>query len=654
MSNRLQNPSFEKDWATEASHSVLICEPGQPPRVGEVGNVFSPPGWLTWYQHDETYAQPEVRDAWRAHDSRRVRSGEKAILFFTFYRRHKGGFLQQVDVQPGQRLRFTAWMHAWSNSKDPDHPDWFPHPDDGKWSEGAGYQEIAWREHTQPHDTGDPQQDAKANFTFVVGIDPTGGCDPLADTVVWGESYHIYNGYCQQLSVEVVARASKITVFTYSETLWPFKHDDHYLDDAELMIVSDNPPPPSERGQPRVQYPRTYVLLPPDADAEWALAVIDSAWDKHRYTLGGSADDAGLGDLDERNIIAINPDQWPNDLLAFYGEHYPGVNVETIEAATPTILKQILNDDRTDIVCCQRDPRWASDDLGEDPGGETIGEAGCYLCGYVMALRHAGHWVNPPELNKILADSGEPFVDDDMLVNWHAAVCLFPETFDGAKKDNTQYTADGLQALLEKDWEIILRRADGKHFVYLERVEGNALHVIDSWDGQRKVWTQDMAQGIRAAHRGQVSETGFTLRGVHDLAGADWLRSEGLPGWCTVACYLGTDPRQLSLHQYVDADIRVILRLNYSYAQDDPGGMGTMPPPDKLEAHEDAVVETMHLNPDAWGFIYGNEPNNKREWPKGFTITPKYYRDSYNRIWARKPPGARLSPCAIDPYNAAG
>ena len=135
------------------------------------------------------------------------------------------------------------------------------------------------------------------------------------------------------------------------------------------------------------------------------------------------------------------------------------------------------------------------------------------------------------------------------------------------------------------------------------------------------------------------------------MVGANWLKDNGLPGWCTVARYLGTDPQQIDLRKYANAGIRVILRLSYSYATDD-GGQGAMPPPDKLGAHEAAVVETMRLNPDAWGFIYGNEPNNKREWPHGHPLTPGYYLESYNRVWANKPAAARLSPCAIDPYNA--
>jgi hypothetical protein len=267
-----------------------------------------------------------------------------------------------------------------------------------------------------------------------VGIDPTGGTDPLADTVVWGQGAHIYNEYAQVPSVEATAQADTVTVFLRSRTLWPFKHNDAYWDDAELVVPDEEPPEvrlshqpatpkvgeavtvearsvtaltdvrlivrqPSgaelvsgavavgrdgdwhtwtittspldeagthevsfsaadgveasdafesepatslERGQPRVQYERTYVLLPPAADADWALAVVGGAWDQSRYTIGSSADDAGIGDLDARRVIAVNPGQWPSDLRAFFEEHYPGVEYIPVEADTPADLRQKL------------------------------------------------------------------------------------------------------------------------------------------------------------------------------------------------------------------------------------------------------------------------------------------------------------------------
>ena len=341
--NLIRNGNFEADWGDKHSHACLIF-PGGSRR--DIGNIFTPPDWLTWFFHEPgTWDQPEVRDAHKVHDKRRVRSGSKAILLFTFWRRHKAGFLQRVQVEPGQRYRLTAWAHAWSNHHGRDDGG---HVDDGRWSDGAGYEVVAWQAGSQPHDTGDPQQDAKANFTFRVGIDPTGGLDPFAGTVVWGQGYHIYNGYCRELEVEATASAGFVTVFLYSETLWGFKHNDAYWDDVCLEAVGapapvPPPPPPSQRGKPRVQYERTYVLLPPQADAQWATAVVDATWDEHRYTIGGSADDAGIGDLDVRNVIAVNPGRWQSDLEQFFREYYPGVRYKAVSARTPEQLRQKLS-----------------------------------------------------------------------------------------------------------------------------------------------------------------------------------------------------------------------------------------------------------------------------------------------------------------------
>ena len=93
------------------------------------------------------------------------------------------------------------------------------------------------------------------------------------------------------------------------------------------------------RGVPRAQYKRVYVLLPPDAGADWAMAAVDAMWDDRRYTIGSSADDAGIGDLDERVVVAVNPSGWPTDLKRFFERYYPGVNYYAIEAGTPRALR---------------------------------------------------------------------------------------------------------------------------------------------------------------------------------------------------------------------------------------------------------------------------------------------------------------------------
>ena len=105
------------------------------------------------------------------------------------------------------------------------------------------------------------------------------------------------------------------------------------------------PPPvaPSPRGLPRTQYERTYVLLPPGADRAWAQAVVEATWDAHRFTVGGSADDAGIGDLDVRRVVAVNPTAWNGDLQAFFETHYPGVIYVPVEAEAPDDLLNRLS-----------------------------------------------------------------------------------------------------------------------------------------------------------------------------------------------------------------------------------------------------------------------------------------------------------------------
>jgi hypothetical protein len=127
--------------------------------------------------------------------------------------------------------------------------------------------------------------------------------------------------------------ATKLIAYTQANPAEPFVYPGFEEEEEE-----------KPRGYPRVQYERTYVLLPPNADAAWAQAVVESTWDQHRYTIGGSADDAGVGDLDVRRVIAINPQEWQGDqsLEEFYAQHYPGVEYRAITAATPEELAQKL------------------------------------------------------------------------------------------------------------------------------------------------------------------------------------------------------------------------------------------------------------------------------------------------------------------------
>lgn len=354
--NLLRNGDFEGDVLPAlADHLVFPVVDGvtHSPHGEQHENVSGPAGWRIWWLHDprspaevaEGWAQPEAH---LTSEQRRVSSGARAWQLFTFHARHTAGLFQIVDV-PGHGpvtvwlrsstrwpmkhnnvywdnarlvlddglLALTAMAHAWSNAEIPGPGDLANCGDDGTCSTGIGRDGVAMLADELSGPTGDPWRDGLYNITFQVGIDPSGGRDVRAPGIVWSPGWHIYNA---PAPISVLVR----------------------LDEPEPT----QPPLPSPcRGLPREQYERTYVLLPPGASAAWATAVAEATWGAHRFTIGGSADDAGIGDLDARRVIAVNPDEWDGGaeaLRMWFVVHYPGVAYVPVEAATPDELVEVL------------------------------------------------------------------------------------------------------------------------------------------------------------------------------------------------------------------------------------------------------------------------------------------------------------------------
>jgi hypothetical protein len=188
--------------------------------------------------------------------------------------------------------------------------------------------------------------------------------------------------------VEAVAEGDTVTVFLRSQTLWPFKHNDAHWDDAYLRVVEEPPAPsPPQRGAPREQYARTYLLLPPDAGGAWAKAAVDGVWETYRFTVGGSADDAGIGDLDQRRVVAINPHEWSDDLEAFFEVHYPGVEFSEVSAESPEELVWRLREGMGGrILLCQGDEPWGPMRYAQGRC-HTFETRGCWIACCAMAQR---------------------------------------------------------------------------------------------------------------------------------------------------------------------------------------------------------------------------------------------------------------------------
>jgi hypothetical protein len=202
QTNLLRNPGFEGTFAQYEWYQTAIVAPD----------------WLPWWKPqaagDEAWKNrmPEYKPAAPHED--RIHSGGNAQQLFTYHGTHEAGIYQKVDnVRPGSQLRFSIYAQAWAgDGNDPDE------------SKGGGPMRIK------------------------VGIDPTGGTDAYAGSIVWSGEINPLDAW-QLVTVEARATSSSVTVFTHSAPPWPSKHNDVYYDDASLIVVAA-PAPPTNTPRP--------------------------------------------------------------------------------------------------------------------------------------------------------------------------------------------------------------------------------------------------------------------------------------------------------------------------------------------------------------------------------------------------------------------
>jgi hypothetical protein len=286
----LKNPNFDAPGG--GSHKCHVYTPDQNGYYEtERGEVSAPADWKVWYYHDERppmhdpdnqvgYAEPEARLA--PHDGRYI-SPPYGYVMFTFYKIGEGGLYQQVEVEPGKRYRFSVHAHAWSsNSDDPSY---------SEVAGNSGYFKLS----------GLVDDHALENFTFSVGVDPTGGTNPYASSVIWGTGAHIYNKFHEVPPVEFVAVRSTATVFLYHTVLWPFKHNDAYYDNAKLELVKTHPEPPT----------------PPPGDYDYPYISAGTKLGIHSIGDGGTSDvieDAMDDGFAVPTVKALNDVGWLADI----------------------------------------------------------------------------------------------------------------------------------------------------------------------------------------------------------------------------------------------------------------------------------------------------------------------------------------------------
>jgi hypothetical protein len=116
---------------------------------------------------------------------------------------------------------------------------------------------------------------------------------------------------------------------------------------AKLQSLGLGDPPPytvTPHGQPRIDYGRVYILIPPKRDSTWAIAAAQATWATCRSTIGNSADDGGIGALSFKRVVAINPQEWvgDTDLASWYRLHFPGVDYVPVSVTSPNALAAVL------------------------------------------------------------------------------------------------------------------------------------------------------------------------------------------------------------------------------------------------------------------------------------------------------------------------
>ncbi len=202
--NLLRNPGFEGDYF--AWNGI--------PEV-QVAHDWTP-WWVEDPNRDPRWNRPEWKRAQAAFFPNRVRSGASSQQWFTFYASHYGGMYQQVfNVTPGQTYRFSVWVQVWSSLED------------------NALESVS-----------------PANPRLQVGIEPNGIAVPgLAwppGSVIWSFEAPMdqaIDGWAY-MSVDAVAQNETITVYLRTSPDFANKHNDIYIDDAQLILVSDAPPPP--------------------------------------------------------------------------------------------------------------------------------------------------------------------------------------------------------------------------------------------------------------------------------------------------------------------------------------------------------------------------------------------------------------------------
>jgi hypothetical protein len=210
-----------------------------------------------------------------------------------------------------------------------------------------------------------------------IGIDPEGGVDPDAQSVVWSAEQEIaVNGFdgpieWHHFGVSAIAESTRAMLFLFTNpTEAGARHSGPVWDDGRVTITTPEPPPNGCFGLPREDYTRTVNVVVDKAAAR-------KVWD-----------------------IPLPQRQAYED---FYTEWYPRVKVSFADTGGAKWEPYLL---------WQLNPWWSEHRFG--PGGCTIGRQGCYITNLAMA-----------QLIYAIDDKATPVtIDEALTISGYSQPCL--------------------------------------------------------------------------------------------------------------------------------------------------------------------------------------------------------------------------------------
>jgi LysM repeat protein len=269
----LANPGFEDPFVQEGSADLFVAN-----------------SWVAWYVVPDGVTYPTKCDGsdpnckpyqvpvYRPSQPQNAKVPPRAISgnsqqWGTSYAVYIAGVYQQVgNLTPGTQLRFSAYTQGFNC-------------DDDRGCFGPSGQ------YGYSYEPG--------NMQMRVGIDPTGGTNAFASTVVWSSFVNPLDAFVLQ-QVEAVAQSDKVTVFVWSSPTYPEKHTEVYVDSASLVALGQGAVPtgaPTQTAQPT---PASGTVIPtatisPDAKTYTIVAGDTLSAIAQRYNLT----------LDQ--LLALNP-----------------------------------------------------------------------------------------------------------------------------------------------------------------------------------------------------------------------------------------------------------------------------------------------------------------------------------------------------------